>query len=330
MKKFFVLLGILLLTGGGFYIYKSQTGAVTKKQTAQQVYVINPGGETYGIFLDNFIKTLKASRPDGNVNITYKDALGDKDKLDQYIDEAIAQNPAIITTISSGPTFKITAKTKTIAVLTALGDPVEHGYVKTLQGSGFNLAGISQQNIELTPKRIELLKKAIPSIKKIAIVYDTTCGPTKKARPIANAQAPQLGVTLTEFPLTNPSKDDLQNVLNKITKKEFDAILFYPHGSLFSKADLFLKRSLEEKLPMIMPDETAIKSGAFASYGPDYGEMGRSLARIANKVLSGENPGVIPFEQPEKIEYIISVSNAKALGIPLNQETLGAATKVIQ
>ena len=159
MKKIFVLLGILLLTGVGFYIYKSQAGAVTKKQTVQQVYVINPGGETYGIFLDNFIQTLKASRPDGNVNITYKDALGDKDKLDQYIDEAIAQNPAIITTISSGSTFKIIDKTKTIAVLTALGDPVEHGYVKTLQGSGFNLAGISQQTSSSLQNELSCSKK---------------------------------------------------------------------------------------------------------------------------------------------------------------------------
>lgn len=329
MKKIALLVGVFIIIGGAFYLYKDELLPASKKATAKEVHVINPGGETFGIFLDSFMKTLKESSSKDEINITYLDTKGDKAKLDQYIDESIAKNPDLIATISAVPTFKITEKTKTIPVLTALGDPVEHGYIKTLQGSGFNIAGISQQSIELTPKRIELLKKAIPSIKRVAIVYDTTCGPTKKARPIANAQAPQLGIILTEFPLTLPSKEDLQNVLNKITKKDFDAIMFYPHGTLFSKADLFLKKSLEEKLPIIMPDETAVKSGAFASYGPDYSEMGQALARIADKVLSGINAGEIPFEQPEKIEYVISVPNAKTLGIILNDETLGSATRVI-
>ena len=83
-------------------------------------------------------------------------------------------------TISGPPTFQALKETNSVPILTAIGDPVEHGYIKSIQSSETNLTGIAQQNIELTPKRFELLKEMIPSVKRVAVFYDTTCGPTKK------------------------------------------------------------------------------------------------------------------------------------------------------
>lgn len=334
-KNIIYLVLVVVFSGALFFLYnenqKTSPGAGTsqKKEAVRTIYVIDPGGVTFSIFLKSFVKGLESSHEKGAFNIVYKDAAGDKTKLAEAIDEAISKNPALIATISTVPTVELLKKSTTIPVLTALGDPVEHGYIKSLQGSEKNVAGIAQQNIELTPKRIELLKKSIPSIKKIAVVYDTTCAPTKKARVVANAEAPKLGVTLVEFPVTNPSRDDLEKELKKITRKEFDAIIFYPHGTLFSKGDLFTKRSVEEKLPIIMPDESSIDAGAFATYGPNYGDMGESLVRIANKVLNGVDPGTLPFEQPSKIDYVVSTPNARALGLNVIDDMVGSATKVI-
>ena len=265
-----------------------------------------------------------------NVEIIYKDSGGDPDKLKQFIDEAVALNPDAIATISAPPTLALKDKTSRIPILTALGDPVEHGYIKNLQGSGINIAGVSQKTIELTLKRIEILKRAVPSVKKIAIFYDTTCGPTKKARPVANKQAPELGVELVEFPLTMPSRAELEKELQKVTQKDFDALMFYPHGTLFAKSDLFIKRAKEEKLPIVMPEEASMGDTAIASYGPDYGELGRTLALIARKVLNGEDPGNIPFEQPSSIQFIINEKNAKILGITISENVIEIANKVIR
>ena len=331
-KIILAIVAILIIVAAGFYYYKAEVSPGESSAVKKDVLVINPGGVTFTLFLNSFMDELAKNNSGGknDINIIYKDSAGDPDKLKQFIDEAVILRPDAIVTISAPPTLALKDKIKDIPILTALGDPVEHGYVKSLQGSGISIAGVSQKTIELTPKRIEILKRAVPSIKKIAIFYDTTCGPTKKARPIANAQAPELGVELVEFALTTPSRADLEKELQKVTNKDFDALMFYPHGTLFAKSDLFIKRAKEEKLPIVMPEEASMGDTAIASYGPDYGELGRTLALIARKVLNGEDPGNIPFEQPSSIQFIINEKNAKILGITISENVIEIANKVIR
>lgn len=331
-KKILTIIVLIVVVSGFVYYYggsKLSGGMSVKKKT---VLVINPGGEAFSFFLNSFMDELRKNSlaTKSDVDIIYKDSKGDPEKLKQFIDEAVKLKPDAIATISAPPTLTLKDKTKDIPILTALGDPVEHGYIKSLQGSGINIAGVSQKTIELTPKRIEILKSAVPGVKRIAIFYDTTCGPTKKARPIANAQALELGVELIEFPLTTPSREALDKELQKVTKKDFDALMFYPHGTLFSKSDLFLKKAKEENLPIIMPEEASMGDVAIASYGPDYAELGRSLAYIAGKVLKGEISGNIPFEQPSSIQLVINEKNAKSLGITISEDVVDIASKIIR
>lgn len=334
MNKKILIISLLavILAGTAYVLLISINKTSQPAKSVKTIFIINPGGDTFTKFFDGFIEGMKnsATAKEDTVNIIYNTSAGDKSKLAALVDEAVSFKPSMIVTISSEPTFSVIKKTSDIPVLTALGDPVEHGYFKSLRGSEINLAGIAQQNIELTPKRFELLKKMVPSVKKVAVFYDTSCGPTKKARPIANTQASELGLTLVEFPLTNPSREELASALSTINKKDFDALMFYPHGTLFSKADLFLKRAREEKMPIIMPDETSLKDGAIASYGPDYADMGRSLARIAEKVLNGADAGSIPFEQPSKIQFIISLSSARELGIKIPAEIQESANRIVE
>lgn len=333
MKKIILaVIAVLAIVAIGFYYPKNKNSDNKPSSAEKKIVVINPGGETFSFFLGTFMDEI--GKPDqsgkSNVEIVYKDSGGDPEKLKQFIDEAVALHPDAIVTISAPPTLALKDKTSDIPILTALGDPVEHGYIKSLQGSGINIAGVAQKSIELTPKRIEILKRAVPSVKKIAIFYDTTCGPTKKARPIANAQAPELGVELVEFAMTTPTRAELEKELEKVTNKNFDALMFYPHGTLFSKSDLFLKRAKEEKIPIVMPEELSIGDTAIASYGPDYTGLARSLVFIAKKILNGENPGSIPFEQPSSIQFVVNEKNAKLLGITISESILDIANKVVR
>lgn len=329
-KKITLAIVVVLIIISGFYYYKAKVSPGESSAAKKNMLVINPGGTAFSLFLNSFMDEFAKNNYNDNVNVIYKDSAGDPEKLKQFINEAVELRPDVIVTISAPPTLLLKDKIKDIPILTALGDPVEHGYIKSLQGSEINIAGISQKTIELTPKRIEILKRAVPSVKKIAIFYDTTCGPTKKARPVANAQAPELGVELVEFPLTMPSRADLDKELQKVSNKDFDALMFYPHGTLFAKSDLFLKRAEEEKLPIIMPEEASIGEVAIASYGPDYAELGRNLVFIARKVLNGENPGNIPFEQPSSIQLVVNEKSAKAIGITIPESVIEIANKVIR
>ena len=331
MKKFiFIVVLIISLGGISWYIYQREFLLSTPETHSHTVFFVNPGGPAYKNFFNGVEDRLKELHHGEGLNIYKSDAEGDPEKLKNMISKAVQAKPDIIVTISSQPTQQALKESDgQIPILSALGDPVEHGYVDSLKESGTNLSGVAQQNISLTPKRLELLKELIPTVKKVAVFYDTTCGPTKKARPIANELAPKIGLELTEFALTNPSRIELEEALKKITKKDYDALIFYPHGTLFSKDDLFLKRAREENLPIIMPNEESLSDGAIASYGPAYYEMGRLIARLAEKILTDKiDIKKLPFEQPSVIDFYVSVSNAEKLGITIGPEIINKAKLV--
>lgn len=333
MKKL-IFIGILAVSLGGisWYVYQRGFPLLTPETHSHTVFFVNPGGPAYENFFNGAEDRLKELHHEKSlsVKINKSDAEGNPETLKTMITEAVKAKPDIIVTISSQPTQQaIKESDGQIPILSALGDPVEHGYVDSLKESGTNLSGVAQQNISLTPKRLELLKELVPTVKKVAVFYDTTCGPTKKARPIANELAPKIGLELTEFALTNPSRLELEEALKKITKKDYDALIFYPHGTLFSKADLFLKRAREENLPIIMPNEESLSLGAIASYGPSYYEMGRLIARLAEKILTDKiDIKKLPFEQPSIIDFYVSVSNAEKLGITISPEIANKAKLV--
>lgn len=328
MKKILLGVGAVLLASfGSWYVYTAYQVEETKE--GYTIYLVNPGGAAYQAYFDAIEYQLNQSSASQKRQIEFvkKDAFGNPETLSSLVLEAVAANPDILITVSSQPTQLAIKESKgMIPVLSTLGDPVEHGYVESLKGSGTNLGGVAQQNISLTPKRLELLKELVPNIKKVAIFYDTNCGPTKKARPIANALAQKIGVTVTEFPLTNPSREDLEQALAAVTRGEYDGLLFYPHGSLFSKSDLFLKHATQENLPIIMPNEEALEQGAIAVYGPSYADMGKLIARVAEKILTDKlEVKNLPWEQPSTIHYFVSQTNAAKLKIPINQETASKA-----
>lgn len=333
-RPFVIVVVLIAILAGVSYWYFSDSGANKKEQPkTQTVIIVNPGGTTYSELFAGFEEALRATYPGSAsaLSITTKNAEGNQETLKTMVSEAVAANPSLIVTVSSPPTFQALEETKEskIPILGVLGDPTKHGYITSLQSSGTNLSGIAQQSIELTPKRFEILKEIAPDVKKVAVFYDTTCGPTKVARPIANEAAPKLGLELVEIPLTIPTRDQVAEALKVVNAKDFDAIMFYPHGTLFSKSDLFLAKAREAKLPIVMPDESALASGAIASYGPDYFLMGKQLARQAVKVLRGVDPKDIPFEQAEEVRFIISLQSAKDLGVQIANQVLEHADKVV-
>ncbi|GMQ94905.1 MAG: tryptophan ABC transporter substrate-binding protein [Patescibacteria group bacterium] len=335
MKKIhlFSFIVAVVVIGGLFYVLLGQRQGDDGALRQYTVGIVNPGGDTFTKFFNGFTEGMRNIERDMNlsIKIVRKNYEGNKETRIKMVTEVVGLNPDIFVTISGQPTLQALSETleSQIPVLTALGDPVEHGYIDSLQSSGTNLTGVAQQNIELTPKRFELLKEMIPDVRRVAVFYDTTCGPTRKARPIANAFAPKLGLELVEFPLTVPTREELEQALQLVNKDDFDALMFYPHGTLFSKSDIFLAKAKKEGLPIIMPDEGSISFGAIASYGPNYYEMGKRLARIAGKVLSGILPRDIPFEQPNRIDFVISLQNAQKLGVELPETILGRASKIV-
>ena len=336
MKTVLLASVVVILIGGVFWYMFQYRGNTSETSVTDghlhSIYLVNPGGPAYKQYFDKVESSLRELHHKNGTSLQMytKNAEGNPQKLATMVTEAVQAKPNLIITISSQPTQQALAESNgEIPILSTLGDPIEHGYVDSLKGSGKNLGGVAQQNIALTPKRLELLKELAPSVKKVAVFYDTTCGPTKKARPIANAFAPEIGLELFEIALTNPTRAELEDALNTVTRENYDALIFYPHGTLFSKADLFLKRAREEGLVIIMPNEEALAEGALASYGPSYAGMGELIARLSEKILTDNiSVSVLPWEQPSVIDYFVSLENAEKLGLTIDPAMASRATLV--
>lgn len=297
------------------------------------VFIISPGEDSFTSFFGKFKEELQQTHylgDNSDLKMIYRDTRGSEENLGKFINEAISTNPDIIVTISGVSARAIQEKIPNIPILAALGDPVENGYVSSLRGSGNNIAGIAYQSVALTPKRLEILKKLSPrKIKRVAIFYDTTNIPTANARSVAAAHAGEIGLELVEFPVTNPTREELALALSRIDHEHYDALMFYPSAGLYMDSDLFLARATKEHLPIVMPDEESTRVGAVASYGPDYADMGRMLAHTANTVLDGTNPAEIPFRQSTKINFVINRKLMKEFGFNICPELGDIATKVV-
>lgn len=333
------IIAIVIIFVGAYAVMSSKSKsdapalAVNKVAPTQTVIIINPGGDANGAIFAGFEEALRAQYPGdaSKLVIITKNAMGDQAKLKLLVTEAVSEKPSLIAVATGDPLVQALNETKEskIPIVAILGDPAVHGYVVSNQSSGVNVTGVAHTAIELTPKRFEILKKVYPKAKRVAVFYDTACGVTAASRPSEKENTPKLGLEVTAFALSNPTREQVIEELKKINRKDFDSILFYPHLSLAINGDLFLKKAREEKLAIVMPEEFALKKGAIASYGPNFNAGGKQLARLAIKVLGGINPKHIPFEQSQEVKFAVSIPNTKALGIEIPEALLKTVDLVV-
>jgi len=320
-----------LAVGGGFLYMNSKTAVLT---TIPTIGIINPGGDAFTKFADGFLAGMaeRGYREGENIHFEIRNAEGDGDLLPGFIDEFVSADVDALILMAGPSTRYALEQTQTIPILTIIGSPVHHGYAESLESSGKNLTGIAHTNIELTTKRIELVKEALPEVEKIAVFYDTTCGPTKAFRPLGQQVAEEVGVQLTEFALTQPTEEEVSSALDSALggEEEFDAVLFYPHSTLFKQWDTFAQKAKEYGLPIMAPEESNISEGrAFASYGADYFEAGKQLSRQTHKILSGVPASDIPFETSRSITYVINTKNVEDISLELSQDALRQSDKTV-
>jgi putative ABC transport system substrate-binding protein len=221
--------------------------------------------------------------------------------------------------------------TKTIPiVMVGLGsDPVEAGYVESLARPGGNVTGITNLNVELGGKRLELLKEAVPKVARVAALYHlsspSSAHEVKEVLPVAAR-----GLRLTLQPWEVRGTDDFDRVFAALNKQRPDGL--YVIGSALMRvngkrlADYALKR----RLPSVHGIREAVDAGGLMSYGVDPADSYRRVAYYVDRILKGAKPADLPVEQPTKFELVINLKTAKQIGLTIPQSVLYRADKVIK
>jgi putative ABC transport system substrate-binding protein len=250
------------------------------------------------------------------------------DRIVKLVAEVIASNPQVI--VAQGATAVLAHRgTTTIPVVFGYsGDPVEAGLVDSLRKPGRNLTGMSYLVLELVGKRMELLKEVLPSAKRVAVVANPQHPGDQAERRASQSAATTLGLSLEYFEARNTAQ--LNMAMAKIEKTRSDAVMMFPVQNVINNREHIAAWAIKHRLPTISGWAQFAEGGNLMSYGPNLREAMRRIAVFVDRILKGTRPTDLPVELPTRVELVINMKAAKALGVMIPQTVLVRADRVIQ
>ena len=256
-------------------------------------------------------------------------AAGSIDRLQQMTGDILRSQPDVIVTqggTALGPI--VDATTNKPIVFSMSADPVDARIVASYARPGGNVTGITLFTAELTGKRMALLKEVLPSAKRVAIIANPAHPGEHRELENAQAAVAKLGLSLQHFPVQTEA--ELEAALAEVARSHFDAMLVFSDGFALDYAERIAIFSAQNRIPAIAGWTPFAQRGALISYGPVFADVYRRLATYVDRIHKGAKPGDLPIEQPTKLELVINLKSAKALGLKIPQSVLVRADELIQ
>jgi putative ABC transport system substrate-binding protein len=296
-------------------------------------FLSNASPDLYAFRLRAFRQGLKeAGYVEGqNVAIEYRWAEGQNDRLPVLAAELVRRQVDVIVAGGGTPSaVAAKAATATIPIVFAVAvDPVKIGFVASLNRPGGNLTGITDLNVEVGPKRLELLHELLPTATTIALLVNPTspslAEPFERA---LKAAASTLGLQL--HVLQASTEQDFDRVFADVVRLRAAALVIMPDNFFLTRSEQLGVLSLHYAVPAIAQNRPFVAAGGLMSYGGDEKEYYRLVGVYAGKILKGEKPADLPVMQSTKVELIINLKTAKALGITVPLPLIGRADEVIE
>ena len=264
-----------------------------------------------------------------NVVIEYRSAEGDLEMLPFRAAELAESKVDVIVAFGSHPAQAAREATATIPIVMAFGpDPVQLGLIKSLARPGTNVTGMSHISPELGAKRLELLKEALPSIKRVVVLWDSSNRSTVSEFKAVQAAARLLGITLQSVDVAGAP--DLSRAFDLIDQHPPDALLVINHLRLVAYREIIAEFAHARRLPTMFGNRDFVASGGLMSYAPSFPDLTRRATTYVDKILKGAKPADLPVQQPTKFEFVINLRTAKALGIKIPPALLLRADEVIR
>lgn len=235
----------------------------------------------------------------------------------------------IIVTAEGGNSAKAAQMATTRIPIVFMGgsDPVGLGLVQSLAHPGGNITGTADLDVELGPKRMEIFRELIPSLKRLLLPYDATNAYAVAQLPAYRDAARHLGLTLVERPVR--SEEEARAAITGVRKGEVDGI-FSPRFLSLNIPGFILDTAAKRAIPTMFHGSFLVERGGLVSYSASDEQLGRQAARLVDKILKGVKPADLPVEQPTKFKLVINLKTAKALGLTIPQSVLIRADEVIQ
>ena len=291
------------------------------------------GGEPEGAdrYLSGFAQGLAETGyvQGKNVAIEYRWAHGQYDLLGKMADELIGRQVAVIAASGTNAALAAKAATTTIPIVFGNGgDPIASGLVENLNHPGGNITGVNALAPALISKRLELLHEAVPQARAIATLVNPRARNAQPNIEASKTAAAELGEQLLVF---NASSDrEIEGAFAELSQRRIGALLVGTDIFLNSRSELIPLLANSHAIPAIYGFRRFALAGGLMSYGTNETEAGRIAGLYTGRILKGEKPGDLPVQQSTKVELVINLKTAKALGVEIPPQLLARADEVIE
>jgi putative ABC transport system substrate-binding protein len=265
-----------------------------------------------------------------NLAIEYRWAEGRNDRLPALAAELVRRQVSVIVTAGSTPAALATrAATPTIPIVFYMGaNPVEAGLVSSLSRPGGNVTGVVTLNVEVTPKRLELLHELVPTATTIALLVNPATSYAETMTRDLQAAASALGVQL--HVLHASSEYEFDAVFATLVQLRAGALVIGTDALFNSRSEQLAALTIRHAVPAVYQFREFAAAGGLMSYGTTVADTYRPLGVYTGRILKGEKPAELPVQQATRVELIINMKTAKALGLSVPLPLLGRADEVIE
>ena len=275
-----------------------------------------------------------------NISIDYRWAEGRPDRFPALAVELTQLKVDVIVTYNNAGVAALQRATRTIPIVFAsVADPVANGYAASLARPGGNITGLTGLSEELSRKWVELLREAVPTVFRVAVltvsrtlaVYpdrrecsDQNCRVWQQIEGAAKAvkAIPQLHA------IAGP--DEIEHAFANLIKDRAQGLIVLPHAVTNANRARIASLAAGHRLPGMYPDSEYVEAGGLMSYAPNYSDQHRRAATFVDKILKGAKPADLPIEQPTKFELVVNLKTAKAFGLSIPQQFLVRADRMIE
>ena len=208
-------------------------------------------------------------------------------------------------------------------------DPVRSGLAASLARPGGNVTGLTWDvGPELVSKRLQVFKEAVPSISRIALIWDPGLAGVAAYWPPVNEASKALGINT--YSVEVRAKSDLKAALEGVRKNRPDALFVWDGPALSSQLQSIFDFAIKERLPAFSATTFHVERGCLLAYSADMLDLYRRAAAYVDRILKGAKPGDLPIEQPTKFELVINLKTAKAIGLTIPPSLMARADRVIE
>jgi putative ABC transport system substrate-binding protein len=320
---------VICLAIGVIILALSFSAEAQQAKKIARIGVLSPGSPGPSPLLAAFRQGLRElGYVEGqNIAIEYRFAEAKPDPLSDLAAELVRLKVDVILTVNTAASQAAKNATKTIPIVfTYVADPV--GLVASLARPGGNITGLTTLAAELSEKRLELLKEALPGISRVAYLWNSDNPTATRVFRETERASPQFGIQLQPLKVQGP--DEFQNAFKVASGKRAGVLFVWEDAVLLPHRTRILDLAAKHRLPAASQYREFAEAGGLLSYGPNLPDEFRRAATYVDKILKGTKPADLPVEQPTKFEFVINLKTAKQIGLTIPPNVLVRADKVIK